>query len=107
MTITFAISFPLEVIFVQGITKLHFAISALKVFKINKSLLESKQSNFVTIVTFPLTKCIIHLSSASRPAFRFYGLIRRVEKVLIPDVSKEYAAFVVKDQGVLPELRDP
>ena len=87
--------------------KLHCAISALKVFKINKLLLENKQSNFVTIVTFPLTKRISHLLSASRLAFRSYGLIRPIEKVLIPDVSKEYAAFVFKDHGVLPELRDP
>ena len=44
---------------------------------------------------------------ASRPAFRSYGLISCIEKLLIPDVSKEYAAFIVKDRGVLPGLRAP
>ena len=99
--------FHLGVILVEEIKKLHYLISALKFYKINKFLLESKLSNFVTTATLSRRKRVSHLLCASRPAFRSYGLIRRIEKLLIPDVSKEYAPFIVKDQGVLPRLRDP
>ena len=99
--------FHVGIILIEEIKKLYCLNSALKVYKINKFLLESKLSNFITIATFPRRKRVSHLLCASRPAFRSYGLIRRKEKLFIPDVSKEHAAPIVKDQGVLPRLREP